>query len=53
MPETSTRIIDQKTKEELPLFYYESELKDFRTELGQRVEFAETSKWTEDEHRLK
>ena len=53
LPDTSTRIIDQKTKEELPLFFYESELKEFRTELGQRFEFAETSKWTEDEHRLK
>lgn len=52
LPETSIRIVDQKTKEELPLFFYESELKAFRTDLGQQVEFAETSKWTADEHRL-
>lgn len=53
LPETSIRIVDQKTKEELTLFIYESELKAFRAELGQEVEFAETSKWTEQEHRLK
>ncbi len=53
MPETSIRIVDQKTKEELSLFFYESELKAFRADLGQKVEFAETSKWTEEEHRLK
>jgi hypothetical protein len=53
LPETSIRIVDQKSKEELPLFFYESELKAFRAELGQGVEFAETSKWTEEVHRLK
>jgi hypothetical protein len=53
LPETSIRIVDRKTKEELPLFFYESELQAFRSELGQGVEFAETSKWMEDEHRIK
>lgn len=53
LPETSIRIVDQKTKEELPLFIYESELRAFRAELGQGVEYAETSKWTEEEQRLK
>jgi hypothetical protein len=53
LPETSIRIVDQKTREELPLYFYESELMVFRAELGQGVEFAETSKWTEEEHRLK
>ena len=53
LPETSIRIVDQKIQEELPLFFYESELKAFRAELSQGVEFAETSKWTEEEHRLK
>jgi len=53
LPETSTRVVDQQTKEELPLFFYESELKAFRSQLGQGAEFAETSKWTEEEHRLK
>jgi hypothetical protein len=53
LPETSIRIVDQKTQEELPLFVYESELKAFRAEPGQGVEFVETSKWTEEEHRLK
>ena len=52
LPETSIRIVDQKTKEELPLFFYESELKAFRAELGQAGEFTETSKWTEDENQL-
>jgi hypothetical protein len=53
LAETSIRIVDRKTKEELPLFFYESELKAFRAELGESVELAETSKWTEQEHRLK
>ena len=53
LPETSIRIVDQKSKEELALFFYESELTAFRAEFGQAGEFAETSKWTEEEHRLK
>jgi hypothetical protein len=53
LPESSIRIVDQRTQEELPLFFYESELKAFRAELGEGIEFAETSKWTEEEHRLK
>ncbi|MBC7852913.1 MAG: hypothetical protein IAF94_05715 [Pirellulaceae bacterium] len=53
LPETSTRVVDQQTKEELPLFFYESELKAFRGELGERVEFSETSKWTAEEQLLK
>ena len=53
LPESSIRIVDQRTQEELPLFFYESELKAFRSELGEGIEFAETSKWTEEEHRLK
>ena len=52
LPVTSIRIVDQRTQEELPPFFYESELKAFRAEPGQGVEFAETSKWTEDEHRI-
>ena len=52
LPETSIRIVDQKTKEDLPLFFYDSELKAFRADQGQQVEFAETSKWTEEEQRL-
>jgi hypothetical protein len=52
LPETSIRIMDQQTKEELALFFYESELKAFRAELGQQFQFAETSKWTEQEQRL-
>lgn len=53
LPETAIRIVDQQTKDELPIFFYESELKAFRTDLGQRAEVAETSKWTEEEHQLK
>ena len=53
LPETAIRIVDQETKEDLPLFFYESELKAFRAEAGQGVEFAETSKWIEEEQRLK
>ena len=53
LPETTIRIVDQRTQDELPVFFYESELKAFRAELGQGIEFAETSKWTEEEHRLK
>ncbi len=53
LPETSIRIVDQQTKEELPLFFFESELKAFRTEMGKRGESAETSQWTEEEQRLK
>ena len=53
LPETSIRIVDQNTQEALPIFFYESELKAFRAELGEGAEFSETSKWTEEEHLLK
>ena len=53
LPESAIRIVDESTGDELPLFFCESDLKAFRAEFGQGVELAETSKWTEQEQRLK
>ena len=53
LPGTSIRIVDEETKEELPLFVYESELKAFLNDPSQGVELSETSKWTQEENRLK
>lgn len=53
LPESALRIIDESTGMDLPLFFYESELKAFRADFGQATELVETSKWTEEEQRMK
>ncbi len=53
LPEASIRILAADTKEELPIFVYEPELKNFLSDATEGVEFMETSKWTRDENRLK
>lgn len=52
LPETSVRIIDQRTEKDLTLYFYESELQEFQAELIQGIEPAETSKWTVTGNRL-
>lgn len=50
---SAIRIVDEKTQEELPVYFYESELKAFRADLPGSGDVAETSKWTEEEQRLR
>ena len=52
LAEGSIRIVDKQTEKELPIFVYESELKDFWNDLGFGVELIETSKWRRAENRL-
>jgi hypothetical protein len=52
LPEASIRIVDRTTKTELPIFIYESELKEFWNDRSFGVELIETSKWSPEENRL-
>ncbi|MCH7735429.1 MAG: right-handed parallel beta-helix repeat-containing protein [Chloroflexi bacterium] len=46
------RIVENKSKTELPIFFYESELKTFRNDLSLGVELLETSRWTREDNEI-
>ncbi len=52
LAEAAIRIVDKRTENELPIFVYESELKEFWNDLSFGIELTETSKWTREENRL-
>jgi hypothetical protein len=52
LAEAAIRIVDKRTEKELPIFVYESELKEFWNDLSFGIELTETSKWTREENRL-
>ena len=52
LPEASIRIVDKTTDAELPIFIYQSELKEFLQDRSFGVELIETSNWSPEENRI-
>ena len=52
LPGATVRIIDLSTEQELPVFVYKSEVKEFVNDLSLGVKLLETSKWDFKENEL-
>jgi hypothetical protein len=53
LAEAAFRIVARESGQELPIFVYESELREFLADPSIGTEQIETSKWTRDQNELK